>query len=116
MPYFALFDNAIDDSARLYQAYQYSVFIKPTDLNKLDSFLQKGWALGLYAVLLGDYEFGFALQDLPEKSDHYLVLHWFAKKTILVNIDDWLTKHADPNKPAGKIGRASCRERGSKKE
>ena len=101
MSYFALFDNAIDDSARLYQAYQYSVFIKPTDLDKLDSFLQKGWALGLYAVLLGDYEFGFALQDLPEKPDHYLVLHWFAKKTILVNIDDWLTKQADPNKPAG---------------
>lgn len=101
MSYFVLFDDAINNSARLYMDYKYSQYIRPAELKELDSHLRDGWGKGLYPAFFIDYEFGFKFQDLPEKPDAYLVLHWFADKTEIQNVDTWLKQNYQAKQPAG---------------
>lgn len=98
--YFALFDNALNGQADLYQQYIHSRFFAASELADLDGCLQTGWRAGWHAVILADYEFGHPLQRLPETTPGHLVIHWFARHETVADVAAWLQQHAGST-PAG---------------
>ena len=97
---FAFFDDARHGSAVLYQKYQKSCFLSSVKLAQLDDELSCGWQSGWHAVITVDYEYGHALQTLPETTAGYLVLHWFAECIDIPDADAWLQQHMK-HEPAG---------------
>lgn len=100
--YFALFDDAQQDRARLLHDYCSSEYLLARQIDEIDARLQAGWQRGQFACLLLPYEWGVALQ-LPDTPHHTpLAIHWFGQEQILQHneIEEFLQKHHG-NHPAG---------------
>lgn len=99
MPYFALFDDAVNGRAKRYQNHVESRFFRPEELDALDGALQSGWQKGLHAVLFADYGFGLPLTGVESERGGNLALHWFADCAD-TDAASWLARHSD-DLPAG---------------
>ena len=99
MPYFALFDDAVNGRAKLYQNHVESRLFHHNELDSLDDTLQKGWQKGLHAVLFADYEFGLPLMGMESERGGNLALHWFADCAD-IDAESWFAQNSD-GIPAG---------------
>ena len=99
MNHFVLFDDVPRGEALMFRDRVCGDVLTPDVLHDLDALLARGWAEGLHAVVMADYEFGLPLQDLPAGHGR-LFLHWFREKTRGVDAAAWLDAHADAA-PAG---------------
>lgn len=99
---FVLFDDGIQNQAILLQKFCYQDTLPAHQLNDLDEKLAQGWAKSYFCAIFTDYEFGLALQKLPEHADFSgsLKIMWFAQKHILANPETWFKQH-DDGSPAG---------------
>ena len=66
---FVLFDDGIQNQAILLQKFCYQDTLPAHQLNDLDEKLAQGWAKSYFCAIFTDYEFGLALQKLPEHAD-----------------------------------------------
>ncbi|ULJ66872.1 bifunctional chorismate-binding protein/class IV aminotransferase [Wielerella bovis] len=97
---FVLFDDARQAHAFVLQDFVYQDELNAEQLPQLDTHLQRAWANGLYCALFADYELGLPLQKLPASHTGSLKILWFKTRSIVANVDDWLTQHAS-TQPAG---------------
>lgn len=92
---FVLFDDSQNNRAILFDDFCGQETLLPSQLDQIDDRLHKGWQKSLYAVLFIDYEFGLPLQKLAHLGSGSLNILWFAQKTLVSSLDEWLSKNAE---------------------
>lgn len=98
---FVLLDDATCNQARLLWDWRSTHTFGAAELDGLDAQLHHGWAQGWHAFLWLPYEWGQALQHLPD-SHVCAQLHWFAQASPLQHaaLAQWL-EQAGGHAPAG---------------
>lgn len=92
MPYFVLFDDAYASHSILLQDWVAQDCLSAHELSELDERLEQGWQKGWHVALFADYEWGLALQKLPE-NPHFsgsLRLFWFKTKQEITDVPAFL--------------------------